>query len=1059
MMERVPMNEFVRRGKSRAKVSRKVVELLGGVSLLVLTATPALAQDDTLRIISLNTWGKSSLAPEAVDLFTKGNYDIITIQEYNSSYGNDLGTKLLASEAGAFSLHAMGDKAVASRLPGTGGLGGVRQTPYVKLPANGGLPATIVATEHLNYYDNAFSYRVGQAKELNDWAGDEASPIILTGDFNAGDISERGLLEVVQQELLLTRARETGNTDYKAWALQYVARNHAIGSESYAAAEAYINGTSDTHPTGLFTDETYPVEGNTPYTLNILKKEFQILQNPQDRERFAPHKLADGSTTWPSIGEDDEAFKWPSWGRTQIDHFVVSRPYAKWWELADPANDPYTGGVVDQSVSTTAGGIPLSDHEPVAHEIRWIGPKVEEIGGGSGSVRLTFDAGTGGPGATDEFRLSRNNDRSDVYLGQLSDADGLPIYRKAEEISRDRLAFLFANSAYDRHDAAPFQQQLAPYVPDELKSIYEEHLTQLLDPSGPDYYRTVIQNYFDAHRAEFPGIDSIASMSWEQWGHILLNHVSGDLTFQTIPTDEAWEELWATLNLDDPATRALLGRQTGLDFENDPYAPLKMQLDCSNAQHLALQGARDMCVDDHGRFKDIVITGDKTVAIDEGAALGSSDGVVTLDNGGIRTAGPNDKWAEWTDPVTRIDKAIRLAGRGWIDVSHPTVPVELAQSISGPGSFEKRGAGVLELMAVSSYTGGTTVQAGTLRAGIEGALVRGAYIINGGSLDLGGYGLAMSSLSGLGGTLAVGASALTLDQAGNTTYAGSIAGSGAVTKIGDGTLALTGDSSGFSGVTSIGRGALLVGDAEGRGALGGSVDVLDGGRLGGSGRVGSGTGSEVAIASGGTLAAGNSIGTLTVDGDLAFAAGSRLAVEVNPKTGESDLVEVTGSAALNGGSVAHVGASGNYDLRSTYTILSADGALVGKFDGVTSDFAFLTPDLLYDYDLGTVDLELLRNGRDFASVAQTRNQAATAKAIEGIGFDAGHAVYDAIAQMADDGERIRASFDQLSGEIHASAKSALIEESRIVRDAATNRIRAAFDGVAASAVPVLAYGP
>jgi outer membrane autotransporter protein len=215
----------------------------------------------------------------------------------------------------------------------------------------------------------------------------------------------------------------------------------------------------------------------------------------------------------------------------------------------------------------------------------------------------------------------------------------------------------------------------------------------------------------------------------------------------------------------------------------------------------------------------------------------------------------------------------------------------------------------------------------------------------------------------------------------------------------------------------------------------------------------------VAIASGGTLAAGNSIGTLTVDGDLAFAAGSRLAVEVNPKTGESDLVEVTGSAALNGGSVAHVGASGNYDLRSTYTILSADGALVGKFDGVTSDFAFLTPDLLYDYDLGTVDLELLRNGRDFASVAQTRNQAATAKAIEGIGFDAGHAVYDAIAQMADDGDRIRASFDQLSGEIHASAKSALIEESRVVRDAATNRIRAAFDGVAAPAVPVLAYGP
>ncbi len=317
------MDVLVQRGEGHAKVSRKMLGFLSGVSLLALVAVPAQAQDDTLRIISLNSWGKSSLVPEATDLFAAGNYDVITIQEYNSSYGNDLRTKLIDSETGAYSLHSNGDKGLASRLPASTGVGGPRRTPYVELPADGGRPATIVATEHLNYYDDPFDHRVNEAKQLNEWAVGTATPIIMTGDFNAGDISERGLLEVVQQELMLTRARETGNADYKAWALQYVARNHPIGSEKYSAAEAYVNGTSGTRPTDLFTDETYPVEGNTPYTMNILKKEYQLLQNPEDKEPFAPHELADGSTTWPSVGEDDEAFKWPSWGRTQIDHFVA----------------------------------------------------------------------------------------------------------------------------------------------------------------------------------------------------------------------------------------------------------------------------------------------------------------------------------------------------------------------------------------------------------------------------------------------------------------------------------------------------------------------------------------------------------------------------------------------------------------------------------------------------------------------------------------------------------------------------------------------------------------
>lgn len=156
--------------------------------------------------------------------------------------------------------------------------------------------------------------------------------------------------------------------------------------------------------------------------------------------------------------------------------------------------------------------------------------------------------------------------------------------------------------------------------------------------------------------------------------------------------------------------------------------------------------------------------------------------------------------------------------------------------------------------------------------------------------------------------------------------------------------------------------------------------------------------------------------------------------------------------------MAHVGASGDYDLRSTYIILTADGGLSGAFDEVSSDFAFLTPDLTYDYGVGTVELELARNDRDFASVALTRNQTATENGIESIGIAAGHAVYDAIAQLPGDAKVIRDSLDTLSGEVHASTGTALIEDSRFVRKAATDRVRAAFATPGASTVPVQAYG-
>ena len=66
-----------------------------------------------------------------------------------------------------------------------------------------------------------------------------------------------------------------------------------------------------------------------------------------------------------------------------------------------------------------------------------------------------------------------------------------------------------------------------------------------------------------------------------------------------------------------------------------------------------------------------------------------------------------------------------------------------------------------------------------------------------------------------------------------------------------------------------------------------------------------------AVVNGGTIAAGNSIGTLSITGPLTFDAGSTLEVEVDP-AGQADLVDVTGTATINGGTVSVLAGTGTY---------------------------------------------------------------------------------------------------------------------------------------------------
>ncbi|CAI1916866.1 autotransporter serine protease [Serratia marcescens] len=279
------------------------------------------------------------------------------------------------------------------------------------------------------------------------------------------------------------------------------------------------------------------------------------------------------------------------------------------------------------------------------------------------------------------------------------------------------------------------------------------------------------------------------------------------------------------------------------------------------------------------------------------------------------------------------------------------------------------------------------------------------------------------------------------DLCGLDFWSNDISGHGGLTKQGIGTLVLTGNNT-YAGPTLVNQGRLAV-----NGSITSAVSVQNGGIVGGSGTVGSLTARQ-----GGTVAPGNSIGTLNVAGNVSFEPGSRYAVEVGPN-GQSDRIQSGGSATIGGGEVAvtlenSANLLAQSEVRSLlgqqYTILSAQQGVSGQFDAVALNYLFLGTGL--SYQPTGVTLSVGRNGTSFASVAQTPNERAVAAAADALA--AGNPVYESLLGSGTVGEA-RQAFRQLSGQIHADIASALVNDSRYLREALNGRLRQA-EGLASS---------
>ena len=411
-------------------------------------------------------------------------------------------------------------------------------------------------------------------------------------------------------------------------------------------------------------------------------------------------------------------------------------------------------------------------------------------------------------------------------------------------------------------------------------------------------------------------------------------------------------------------------------------------------------GAGTLTLSGNNSYTGGVTISGGTLAMGSSTALGSS-GSLAVNDGTLDVRGSFLLMVNALSGSTAGTIRSGVAGRVELTATAATSSTYAGTIVNGSGTFgfRKTGAGTLTFSGSNSYTGGTTISGGTLQIGaggttgfIAGNVINNAAIafnrsdalsfsgtVSGsgaltksglGSLTLTGSNTYTGGTTISGGTLQIGSGGTTGRIAGNVvnnatlafnrsnsqTFAGAISGTGAVTKQGAGQLMFAGANS-YSGLTTVSAGTVAL---SGTGSIGtgglnlgttGSPGVFDllsltagtyslpsTGNLAGVGTI-TGNGKTLAVL--GSLAPGNSAGTITVGSGVSLDlsnSGSSVFEITSPTftAGTFDLVSGDGSVAF-GGILNLAFSGGSYaDGTEVLQIFANTGGRSGNFSAVNA---------------------------------------------------------------------------------------------------------------------------
>ena len=253
-------------------------------------------------------------------------------------------------------------------------------------------------------------------------------------------------------------------------------------------------------------------------------------------------------------------------------------------------------------------------------------------------------------------------------------------------------------------------------------------------------------------------------------------------------------------------------------------------------------------------------------------------------------------------------RGIAFNSTGTLDVASATT-LTYGGIAAGAGGVTETDSGTLILSGVNTYTGATTISAGTLKVGVANAVPSGSAVTASGTFDLAGFADTIGSLAG-GGTVtnSGGANAILTTGGDNTStlFSGVIQDGTkkvALTKGGTGTMTLSGANS-YTSATTINGGTLQVGADINLGTAPASATAgqltFGGGALATTASFTLSSNRGIAFTSTGTI--DNSSGTTLTYGGIAAGAGGLTKTDSGTLawTGANTF---TGATTINGGTL------------------------------------------------------------------------------------------------------------------------------------------------------------